>query len=39
MNLFARTLGGYVSDRCADRWGLVGRGRWLFVALVGEGLG
>ena len=38
MNLFARTLGGFVSDRCAGRWGLVGRGRWLFVALVGEGL-
>jgi NNP family nitrate/nitrite transporter-like MFS transporter len=38
MNLFARTLGGYVSDRCALRWGLSGRTRWLFVALVGEGV-
>lgn len=38
MNLFARTLGGYVSDRCSARWGLIGRARWLFVALIGEGL-
>lgn len=38
MNLFARTLGGYVSDRCSTRWGLAGRTRWLFVALIGEGL-
>jgi MFS transporter, NNP family, nitrate/nitrite transporter len=38
MNLFARTLGGYVSDRCSARWGLLGRTRWLFVALIGEGL-
>jgi NNP family nitrate/nitrite transporter-like MFS transporter len=38
MNLFARPLGGYVSDRCSARWGLMGRTRWLFVALIGEGL-
>jgi NNP family nitrate/nitrite transporter-like MFS transporter len=38
MNLFARPLGGYVSDRCSARWGLIGRTRWLFVALIGEGL-
>jgi NNP family nitrate/nitrite transporter-like MFS transporter len=38
MNLFARTLGGLVSDRCAARWGLWGRTRWLFMALAGEGV-
>jgi NNP family nitrate/nitrite transporter-like MFS transporter len=38
MNLFARTLGGYVSDRWAQRWGLAVRGRWLFLALLGEGM-
>lgn len=38
MNLFARTLGGYVSDRCAATWGLNGRTRWLCLALVGEGI-
>jgi len=38
MNIFARPLGGYVSDRCSVRWGLMGRTRWLFVALIGEGL-
>lgn len=38
MNLFARTLGGYVGDRFGDRWGLSGRVRWLFLALFGEGL-
>jgi NNP family nitrate/nitrite transporter-like MFS transporter len=38
MNLFARTLGGYISDRCSLRWGLAGRTTWLFVALLGEGV-
>ncbi len=33
MNLFARALGGFVSDRCNRRWGLRGRARLLgFVA-------
>jgi NNP family nitrate/nitrite transporter-like MFS transporter len=38
MNLFARALGGIVSDRFAARWGLQGRVKWLFLALLGEGL-
>jgi NNP family nitrate/nitrite transporter-like MFS transporter len=38
MNLFARALGGMVSDRAARRWGLAGRVRWLFLALLGEGV-
>jgi MFS transporter, NNP family, nitrate/nitrite transporter len=38
MNLFARTLGGYVSDRSALKWGLNGRVRLLFVVLLAEGL-
>jgi NNP family nitrate/nitrite transporter-like MFS transporter len=37
MNLFARTLGGYISDRRAAQSGLRGRSTWLFAALVGEG--
>ena len=37
--LFARALGGFLSDRTARRWGLDGR-TWLLVGLlVGEGLG
>src|SRR6476661_140943 len=38
MNLFARALGGVISDRCSAAWGLRGRIGWLFVALLGEGL-
>ena len=38
MNIFARALGGIVSDRFGQRWGLKGRVRWLFLALLGEGL-
>uniref|UniRef100_A0A7C2JX13 MFS transporter n=1 Tax=Schlesneria paludicola TaxID=360056 RepID=A0A7C2JX13_9PLAN len=38
MNLFARALGGIVSDRWAREWGLPGRSRWLFVAIFGEGV-
>ncbi len=38
MNLFARTLGGFVGDRWGSRWGLAGRVRWLFLVLLGEGL-
>jgi NNP family nitrate/nitrite transporter-like MFS transporter len=37
--LFARALGGYVSDRLASRKGLDGRTLLLFVLIVGEGLG
>jgi len=39
MNLFARAVGGWVADRCGERWGLDGRVKWLFVALFGEGIG
>jgi MFS transporter, NNP family, nitrate/nitrite transporter len=38
MNIFARALGGVISDRCNAAWGLRGRVGWLFVALLGEGL-
>jgi NNP family nitrate/nitrite transporter-like MFS transporter len=38
MNIFARALGGIISDKCAAAWGLRGRIGWLFVALLGEGL-
>ncbi len=37
MNLFARTLGGWLSDRCALRSGPRGRARLLAVLLAGEG--
>jgi MFS transporter, NNP family, nitrate/nitrite transporter len=39
MHLFARTLGGVVSDRLGGRWGLKGRVNWLFAALLVEGCG
>ncbi|MBB3141884.1 MFS transporter [Halomonas organivorans] len=38
MNLFARTLGGIVSDLSARQAGLKGRVRWLFVALSCSGI-
>ena len=38
MNLFARTLGGWIGDRCGSRWGMQGRARWLVLALTCEGL-
>ena len=37
--LFARALGGIVSDRVAKTKGLDGRAQLLFVLIVGEGLG
>ncbi len=37
--LFARALGGYVSDRVAKLWGLDGRTLLLFALILGEGLG
>jgi NNP family nitrate/nitrite transporter-like MFS transporter len=37
MNLFARALGGIVSDRCHARWGLRGRGLLLGVTVALEG--
>jgi NNP family nitrate/nitrite transporter-like MFS transporter len=39
MNLFARAIGGWVADKCGNRWGFDGRVKWLFVALFGEGIG
>jgi NNP family nitrate/nitrite transporter-like MFS transporter len=39
MHLFARTLGGAVSDRLGGRWGLKGRVHWLFAAILLEGIG
>lgn len=38
MSVFARTLGGYIGDRCGRRWGLPARAKWLFFVLFGEGL-
>jgi NNP family nitrate/nitrite transporter-like MFS transporter len=38
MNIFARSLGGWVGDKCGNRWGLSGRAKWLFAALFCEGL-
>jgi NNP family nitrate/nitrite transporter-like MFS transporter len=38
MNLFARSLGGYLGDRSGMRWGLKGRVYFLFIAILLEGL-
>ncbi|ART62855.1 NarK family nitrate/nitrite MFS transporter [Kushneria marisflavi] len=38
MNLFARTLGGVFSDLFARKNGLKGRVRWLFLAMLCEGI-
>ncbi|MCB0403919.1 MAG: MFS transporter [Bdellovibrionales bacterium] len=38
MNIFARTMGGIVGDKFGHRSGLQGRVRWLFIALLVEGL-
>ena len=38
MNIFARTLGGYVSDKFVRKDGLRGRVRWLFMAVLAEGI-
>jgi NNP family nitrate/nitrite transporter-like MFS transporter len=39
MNLFARALGGIVSDRVGTRWGLRGKGLLLAGVLLLEGIG
>jgi NNP family nitrate/nitrite transporter-like MFS transporter len=39
MNVFARALGGIVSDGCNRRWGLRGRVWLLGCTILGEGLG
>ncbi len=38
MNIFARTLGGFISDKFVQKSGLKGRVRWLFIALMIEGI-
>jgi MFS transporter, NNP family, nitrate/nitrite transporter len=38
MNLFARSFGGWLGDKCGGRWGLSGRVKWLFTALFCEGV-
>ncbi len=38
MNIFARTLGGIFSDLFAKKGGLKGRVRWLFIAMLCEGV-
>jgi NNP family nitrate/nitrite transporter-like MFS transporter len=38
MNLFARSLGGYVGDRIAGSAGLSGRVRWLVFIMIAEGI-
>ena len=39
MNLFARALGGLMSDKTGNRWGMPGKGALLTGALLLEGLG
>ena len=38
MNIFARTMGGFISDKFVEKGGLKGRVRWLFIALLVEGI-
>lgn len=38
MNIFARSLGGYIGDRFGKMGGLSGRVRWLFIGLLCEGI-
>jgi NNP family nitrate/nitrite transporter-like MFS transporter len=38
LNIFARALGGYASDKMNARFGLIGRVYWLFVVIFTEGL-
>ena len=38
LNVFGRTLGGWLSDRFAGRWGLESRVDLLFAAVLAEGL-
>ena len=38
MNIFARTLGGAVGDKFGAVWGLSGRVKWLFLAILCEGI-
>lgn len=36
MNIFARTLGGYIGDKFGKKSGLNGRVKWLFIVLMAE---
>lgn len=38
MNIFARSLGGFLGDRFGKTGGLNGRVKWLFVAMLCEGI-
>jgi NNP family nitrate/nitrite transporter-like MFS transporter len=38
MNLFARSMGGWLGDRFAATAGLTGRVRWLVIVMVAEGI-
>lgn len=38
MNIFARTLGGFIADKLSSRFGMMARVRWLFAALLCEGI-
>jgi NNP family nitrate/nitrite transporter-like MFS transporter len=38
MNIFARTLGGLIGDKCGGRWGLRGRVQFMGAMLLLEGL-
>ncbi|MFO0896397.1 MAG: MFS transporter [Pirellulales bacterium] len=38
MNIFARTLGGWMGDKLGNAWGFGGRVKWLFLVIFCEGL-
>ncbi len=38
MNLFARSMGGWLGDRFATGAGLTGRVRWLIIIMIAEGI-
>ena len=38
MNIFARTTGGIIGDKFGEKWGLKGRVKWLWVAVLVEGI-
>lgn len=38
MNIFARSLGGFIGDKLGKSLGLSGRVRWLFIAIFMEGI-
>lgn len=38
MNIFARSLGGIIGDKIGNKGGLKGRVKWLYIAVVCEGL-